>query len=96
MPASKRKTRPFRAELADLVFHACSAAGLVLGFLWAYQQPAPSTPSSCGRDRVGECLGDGLIANALPYVAGITVGVLSGAVIGMLLSRGITQSRGAR
>ena len=89
MLLSARTRNALVSELSDLLFQLGAAAGLCVGFWWAFQRPAPTPPASCGSatSEIGECLSGGLIANVLPYAVGMGVGALAGAVLGVILGR---------
>ena len=95
VPLTQRQRNALRSELNDLLFRFCGAAGLIAGFLWAYNRPAPDAPPSCdpSGERVAGCFGDALVANLMPYGLAMGAGALIGAVVGAALIRLLLRRR---
>ncbi len=81
-----------RRAVRDLIHRLSFGAGLFGGLFWALDQPT-ATPAACDTSRgarddgIGECLNEALRATGMPYLEGMLVGALIGAVAGLLLTR---------
>jgi hypothetical protein len=100
-------------ELRDVVFRLCSAGGLVLGVSWGvyyhFVRTAQGHHGLCGAHQVsraasqsiGRCAGAGLPDVALSWLIPAGIGLLFGALIGLLLTSevrlvGVSVPWGAR
>ena len=92
MRLSKHQRRAFRRRTRHLIFNLTTGAGALLGLLWAIDQPTPAVPEACGprtisTDSIGRCMGESLMAALLPYAVAVGLGLLCGAVLGVVLAR---------
>jgi hypothetical protein len=100
-----RQKRALGRELRDTLFRLCSAAGVFLGLLWdlhhhlSAQRPsrADCPVHSAGHaaiSRFGHCLGSELSSIVLSWLIPIGIGLLLGALVGVLLASMIHLGRG--
>lgn len=86
---SAARRRVLRVAVRELLVRGGAGSGVVVGFLWALQRPAPAPSAACKRaasEAIGQCFADGLVATLMPYILAMGAGVIAGAVIGILLS----------
>lgn len=77
-----RRPPSLASEASDAFFRLASGAGLIAGIFWALDHPA--TPKECtdtSSGALGKCMGDSLWTTIQPYVIGIGVGTIAGAVL---------------
>ena len=82
--------RALRSGLRDVLVRLGAIAEVIIGLLWAMQRPAPAPPVECNRT-AGEagtgCFSEAFVAVVLPYVTAIGLGVVAGAVTGLLVAQ---------
>jgi hypothetical protein len=87
-------------RMAENLFEQCSALGAIVGVYWGYKHPATEVdPASCrvaGNELIGTCFSDGVVAAAMPYLIGAGVGALCGALVALVIVRGIRHRRRRR
>jgi hypothetical protein len=108
MPAfvsmTARRKRALGRELRDTVFRLCSAAGLLLGFLWAlhHHQPAKRPPSRACSEHgahhiaislVGHCIGSEVSSALISWLTPMGIGLLVGEILGVVLASTIRLGR---
>lgn len=90
MLLSPRRKRALRVAARDLIVRLGALAGGVLGFLWALNRPAEAPPASCAGETeaggIGACANDALLAGLVPYLGGVVVGLLAGAILAILIA----------
>jgi len=100
-----RRKRALGRELRDAVFRLCSAAGLLLGLLWAlhHHQPAKRPSSAACSEhgaphlaisRVGHCIGSEFSSALLSWLTPMGIGLLVGVIVGVVLASTIRLGRG--
>ena len=91
MPLSPRQKHALRRELRDLLFRVATAGGAMLGLLWALNRPEPARPVSCApddkTDGIAACVNDAFLASLLPYLGGMVVGAIAGALLAAVVVR---------
>lgn len=100
-----RRKRALGRELRDTVFRLCLAAGVFLGMLWdlhhhqSAQRPSSAACSEHGAhhiaiSRVGHCIGNELSSALLSWLTPLGIGLLLGAIVGVVLASTIRLGRG--
>ena len=91
MAMSQERKRALVRDLRDAVVQTCSAAGLLLGLLWAFNNPATPDCSMPAKDAapgaITDCFSTALLESLMPYVAGMGVGALAGMLAGAFFAR---------
>jgi hypothetical protein len=100
-----RQKRALGRELRDTIFRLCSAAGVFLGLLWdLHHRPSAQRPSStaclehgarhAAISQVGHCIGSEFSDALLSWLTPIGIGLLVGALVGVVFASMIRLGRG--
>lgn len=89
MKLTAAKRRALRSGVRELLVKVGAAMGLVVGLLVAIGRPPPAPAAGCkqsAEQSIGACFNETVLSTALPYAAAVGLGIVIGALIGLLPS----------